>query len=241
VRRPESFEVEARVSLGCHASRINGGQVVSLGRVALPELEKQALDAVDGALLFRATDIPAIAASFVDGCEAIEGLSCCHLGAGLEITLDPGGSFTEDTRDDFPMVGGWFVALAHALERGVGGAFVWEQSSLEIRREGAELVVRDGGASDSFGIATAFPLVSFAQAILREGRILSLAFQALSAEVERRGMTTARRTELIQSSFDRDSSRFPRDPERVWAIIHDQAAETNDVYLATIARALASL
>jgi hypothetical protein len=229
------------MSLGPLASRHDRGQVISLGRVALPELERRALEVTEYEIVFRAADIPATAEAFVDGCEAIEGFSCCHLLAGLEISLEPGGSFTEDTRDDFPVVGGWFVALSHALEHGVGGAWVWERSSLEIRREGSELVVRDAGTPGSFGVATAFPLVPFARAMLREGRNLSLAFQALSREVERRGMTRERCAELIRSSYDLDCARFRRDLERVWAVVYYQTATRPDDDLATIARALSSL
>ena len=144
------------------------------------------------------------AADFVDLCLRIPGFGCCSLGVALEITVD-GQTWCDRVGDDFPYVAGWYTAVQKVLlaDKAEAGGMFCEMSSLELRRDGPRLVLWDGmmwqraeaEGEDPAAFRELMPidvdLRSFAIALCEPGRQMVAFFDAVRAEILRRGISLA--------------------------------------------------
>ena len=215
----DTFHVESRVGLLRYGS---------MGVVSHPALEPFATLVDEYNVLFRAADLTPHVPAFIDACLTVEGFRCCHISAGLDVTLGEDRlPFTDDIRDHVWHTAQWFTAFVRALDDGPNASvctFVWDQSSLIMTRVDARIVVYDpgAGAESPFSHPASFPLEAYARQLLTAGHELETLCTTVLAELRRRGMDRERRESLVKNDYDLDSRRFPPDPERILAIVHHE-------------------
>lgn len=175
-----------------------GSEVVD-GRVHLRRVDAGPLAAWEheGMALFRAAELSTSTrvAELVDAVERIPGFSCCNLVAGLRVLVDD-RDWTGGTTDHVFHATHWLHALDTLRREGDGAStctFVWDQSSLVLRRDGWALELEDVQGQTPGDPFTFHPLVTLyddaCRQLAEEGAALLAACDALRAELARRGMT----------------------------------------------------
>lgn len=175
----------------------------------------------DGHVLCPPALLPAEA--FVDTIARTPGFRCCNVLAGLEIDVD-GRDWTDGTTAHVAETMAWVEAGSRLVEAGDPGSvstWVWDQSSLQLAREGWRLVLEDPGGQapdDPFHwrpLETVY--APFCHALAEEARELQAACVRLRDALARRGMSddvAARRLSGLGDMPRTDSV----DPELAFAI-----------------------
>jgi hypothetical protein len=122
------------------ANRVAVELLLSLRQPWAGALAGEAVGPDDYLLAFEAARFVDRPAVLVDAWVAIPDFTCCDVSVAIEVTAD-GRSWTGPSFDHFWHQGGWFLAVADVLEGATSSTtFVWDQSSLNVRREGDRLM-----------------------------------------------------------------------------------------------------
>jgi hypothetical protein len=179
----------------------------------------------DGAFLLAAP-LVGRAAALVEAWLIMPRATCCAMQVGLEVGVD-GRSWTGFTLDHFWHLEGWFMSLAQLARDGPGATtstFVWDESSLVLERDDPWLRMHDARweklGGDFAWSPVAIPWGPFCEAVCAAGEALLALKGEILATCAARGMTHARRMDLLPGPFDRPDK--PDDTEARLAVIRQQ-------------------
>jgi hypothetical protein len=220
---PPTIPVDVRLtlSLGLWGSEVRPDtdgvpRVWSLPPVDSGTLSRAALRVEDERVFLAPETFATRAGALLDLAAKVAGFSCCHLGAEIEVLVD-GVRWEGTCPDHWWHIENWFPALLQVLrdDPAVAGAFVWDQSRLGLSRDGDRLTI-----SDPIAPTIEVEMRPFAAALMREGRRLANAADALRFEVLTRGGPAAALEAMVPlTGPDKPTSPLPGNIRMVCAII----------------------